>query len=65
MHLSQSVGHASLVPHEGSEVHRFAGVILRPGAHLAPVLVAALMGQEPQMAMTRGMELTMRLVGNN
>lgn len=61
VHLSQGMGHASLVAHEGSKVDRFAGVILGPGAHLPPVLAAALTGQEPHVSMTRGMEFTMRL----
>lgn len=61
MHLSESMGHSSLVAHEGSEVDRLAGVILRPGAHLTPVLTAALTGQEPHVSMTRGMEFTVRL----
>lgn len=61
VYLPQSMGHASLVAHERSEVDRLAGVILRPGAHLTPVFTATLTGQEPHVSMTRGMEFTMRL----
>ena len=61
MHLSQSVRHASLVTQESCEVHRPAGVIPRPRLHLAPVPVAPLVGQETQMSMPGGRELSVGL----
>ncbi len=61
VHLPQRVGHASLVSQEGSEVDRLAGVILRPLAHPAPMLLATLVGQEPHASMAGCMEFAMRL----
>lgn len=53
------MGHASLVPKKGSEVDRFAGVILRKALHLAPMSTAAFAGQEAKGSMSRSGELTM------
>uniref|UniRef100_A0A8C9Z575 Uncharacterized protein n=1 Tax=Sander lucioperca TaxID=283035 RepID=A0A8C9Z575_SANLU len=61
VHFPQCVGHASLVSQEGSEVDRMAGVIFRPCAHLAPMLLATLVGQEPHVSMAGCVEFTMRL----
>uniref|UniRef100_A0A667ZE75 Uncharacterized protein n=1 Tax=Myripristis murdjan TaxID=586833 RepID=A0A667ZE75_9TELE len=61
VHLPEDVGHASLVSQEASEVDGLAGVILGPAAHLPPVPLAALAGQEPHVPMARGVEFTMRL----
>uniref|UniRef100_A0A8C4GPN4 Uncharacterized protein n=1 Tax=Dicentrarchus labrax TaxID=13489 RepID=A0A8C4GPN4_DICLA len=61
VHLPQSVGHASLVSQEGGEVDRLAWVIFGPCAHLAPMLLATLVGQEPHVSMAGCMEFAMRL----
>ena len=61
MHLPEDVGHASLVPKEGGEVDGHAGVILGPGAGLPSMPLAALVGQEAHVTMTRSVEFTMRL----
>lgn len=61
MHLSQSVCHAGLVTQESCEVHRLAGVVPRPCLHLAPVPAAPLVGQEAQVSMPRGRELSVGL----
>uniref|UniRef100_A0AAY4BCN5 Uncharacterized protein n=1 Tax=Denticeps clupeoides TaxID=299321 RepID=A0AAY4BCN5_9TELE len=62
MDLPQGVCHASLIPKESSKMDRFTGVIFRPTAHFPPVLTAAPAWQESHVPMTRGMELTMRLL---
>lgn len=48
LHLAQDVGHARLVPHEGGQVGRLAGVI--PGERLGLPLPPSgpLLGQETQ-----------------
>lgn len=61
MHLSEGVGHASFVSQEGSEVDRLAGVVFGPCAYPTPMLLAALVGQEPHVSVAGGMEFTMRL----
>lgn len=59
LHLPQCVGHASLVSQESSEVYRMAGIIFGPRSHPAPVLLAALAGQEACVSMARCVELAM------
>uniref|UniRef100_A0A3Q3GNE0 Uncharacterized protein n=1 Tax=Labrus bergylta TaxID=56723 RepID=A0A3Q3GNE0_9LABR len=61
MHLPQRVRHAGLVSHEGSEVDGLAGVIFGPGAHLASVLLAPLVGQEPHVPVAGCVEFAVRL----
>uniref|UniRef100_A0A672FB24 Uncharacterized protein n=1 Tax=Salarias fasciatus TaxID=181472 RepID=A0A672FB24_SALFA len=52
MNLPQDVGHPSFVAQEGSEVDRQAGVIFGPRTNPPPVLLAALVRQEPQAQQT-------------
>uniref|UniRef100_A0A7N9AKC8 Uncharacterized protein n=1 Tax=Mastacembelus armatus TaxID=205130 RepID=A0A7N9AKC8_9TELE len=61
LHLPDGVGHASLVPQKGSEVNRLAGVVFGVCAHLTPVFLATLTGQEAHVSMSGRMEFTMRL----
>lgn len=61
VHLPQSVGHASFISQEGSEVDGVAGVVFGPRADPAPVLLAAPVGQEPHVPVAWGVELVMRL----
>uniref|UniRef100_A0A3B3XPH9 Uncharacterized protein n=1 Tax=Poecilia mexicana TaxID=48701 RepID=A0A3B3XPH9_9TELE len=53
VHLPQSVGHASFISQEGSEVEGVAGIVFGPRADPAPVLLAAPAGQEPHVARGR------------
>uniref|UniRef100_A0A673XLL3 Uncharacterized protein n=1 Tax=Salmo trutta TaxID=8032 RepID=A0A673XLL3_SALTR len=64
VHLTQDVGHAGLVAHEGGEVDGLAGVVLGPAAGLPPVLLAALAGQEAHVPMAGRVEFTVRLGGS-
>uniref|UniRef100_A0A674DP59 Uncharacterized protein n=1 Tax=Salmo trutta TaxID=8032 RepID=A0A674DP59_SALTR len=64
VHLTQDVGHAGLVAHEGGEVDGLAGVVLGPAAGLPPVLLAALAGQEAHVPMAGRVEFTVRLRGS-
>ena len=55
------MGHASLVGHEGGEVHGPTGVVLREGLGLAAVPLRPLLGQKALGAVAGGLELTVRL----
>lgn len=58
--IAYDVGHACLVAHEGSEMARLGGVILREGLDLAAVARRALLRQEGEGAMPRGFEFPVR-----
>uniref|UniRef100_A0A3B4EIK9 Uncharacterized protein n=1 Tax=Pygocentrus nattereri TaxID=42514 RepID=A0A3B4EIK9_PYGNA len=65
MHLPQCVGHASFVAQKRCEVDGLFGVIFGPIAHLPTMPLTPLMGQEAQVAVTRGVEFTVRLEGQH
>ena len=48
---------ARVLTHEGRQVRRLGLVILGEGLHLALAALAALLGEEPQTAVARGLEL--------
>lgn len=58
--LTNNVGAASLVAHEGSEVGRLSGVITGETSDTSAVVSAALTGQETQRTVARSLELTVR-----
>ena len=55
--LSRAEQRAAAPTHEGGEVRRLGGVIPGEGLHLALAALAALLGQEAQVAVARGLEL--------
>jgi len=60
VHHTANVGHTSLVASEGGEMNRFLGVILGEGLDSSLVILAALLGQEAQIAVTRRGKFTVR-----
>lgn len=58
--LAHDVGHAGLVPHEGSEVGLLRGIITRERLALATTTAASLLGQKAQRSVTWGLKLTVR-----
>jgi len=61
VHITENVGGAGLVAHEGCEVRSLGGVIHRKRFDLALGFGATLPGEESQGAMTRPFELAVRL----
>merc|ERR1711904_24212 len=59
VHVTQDVGAASLVAHEGSQVRLSGRIVEREALDFALGLCAALLGQETQGAMARPFELAM------
>jgi len=55
-----NVGHTSLVTGEGGEMNRFLRVVLREGLDTTLVVLAPLLGEESQVAVTRGGKLPVR-----
>ena len=61
IHLTHNVGHAGLVAHESSQMHRLGRVILGECLHLTTVAPAALSGQEAQRTVAGRRKLAVRL----
>ena len=59
--LADDVGHAGLVSHEAGQMNRLGGVILREALDLASEPLGSLLGQEALRAMSRRLELSVRL----
>lgn len=59
--ITNNVGHTSLVTHEGSQVNRLLGIILRIGLDTTTVLSGALTGEETQVTVTGSFVLAVRL----
>ena len=60
LNITEDVGAAGLVAHEGGEVAALGGVILRERPDLAAVLLGALLGEETKVTGARLLELTVR-----
>merc|ERR1719331_3208292 len=60
VHVTDDVGHAGLVPHEGGEVARLRSVVLREALHLAVNALRALPREEAQRPAARVLKLTVR-----
>jgi hypothetical protein len=58
--LTDDVGAAGLVAHEGSEVGRLGSIILGETSDASTVVGAALAGQETQRTVAGSLELTVR-----
>ena len=58
--LTDNVGHAGLVAHEGGQMDGLGRVIPREGLDLASVSAGSLAGQEPKRSMTGVLKLAMR-----
>ena len=59
--LADDVSHAGLVSHEAGQMNRLGGVILRETLDPASEPLGSLLGQEALRAMSRRLELSVRL----
>jgi len=60
VHLSDDMGHTSLVAHEGSKMHWFGGIIFRPAFDTSSVGSGSLLRQETLGPVTGGLKLSVR-----
>merc|ERR1719285_57394 len=60
IHLSDDVGHTSLVAHEGSKMNWFGGIIFRPAFDTTSIGFGSLLGQETLGPVTGGLKLSVR-----